>query len=125
MFVIASLILVDFLLPSVHIPAFAWALILLLWVCKKAVQGEAKRSKAPKEEAPELPISALTEIDWITSKDGDSFSTPDGDWQIVNYEDRKFLLQGDANQFILLTAETVGAAMDQADFIIRTLTPEE
>ena len=125
MYVIGVLLLIDFLLPSVHIPAFAWVLILLLWVCKKAVQGEAKRSKAPKEDAPTLPISALPEIDWITSQDGNSFSTPDGDWQIINYEDSSFLLQGNADQFVLLTAKTIGAAMDQADFIIRTLTPEE
>lgn len=125
MYMLIVTALVDLLLPSVHIPLFAWCLLILLWVCRGAVK-DAKKQCAPKVEA-RGKISQreiyTPELDWIVDPDdADQVALADGKWSIYN-DAGKFWLFGSGKQELELTATNFGAAMDQADFIINTLTP--
>jgi hypothetical protein len=124
MFVLLSLVVIDWLLPAVSVPAFGWALIVCLYVAYKAV-GEAKRTD-PKPIKKKQPEKIFTEHEWIVNpRNSGIYSTPDAAWQLVtNQEGDAFWLLGEGEQAIDLTASTLGAAMDQADMIISTLTPE-
>lgn len=116
---------IDLLLPAVHIPAYAWAIILLTWVCYKAVL-EAK----PKKNQAVTTVEIYTpELDWVVSSNHDGvYSTTDGKWQLVKtpYEDKAdvyVLFKDDDGTVIVLTASELSPAMDQADMLINILTP--
>jgi hypothetical protein len=122
MYVILVVGVVDWLLPSVQIPVFAWVLIILLWVCKGAVK-EAKKHSAP-EISHETSFPAN---DWIMSKTLPGvYSTADQDWAITvtgKEPDEHYVLWGEGDEEnIRLSATSLGEAMDQADKIIAVIS---
>lgn len=113
--------IIDAVSESVSIPAAAWAWIAVLWlliqVCIESTK-KAKKSSAV--------VAQTHEMDWLISPDKEGiYSSVDGNWQIVNFEDGKWMLVGEADQFVILSATKLAAAMDQAEIVISALTPKE
>lgn len=124
MYILCVLAGVDFLLPAVKIPLFAYLLIILLWICQKAV-SEAKRDSVKTPTLNKERMEHFVELSWVCSADKDNvYSTTDGNWQIY-VSGRNFWLMGEADQELGLTAHTLTGAMDQADIIINALTYKE
>lgn len=122
MVVLLALAAVDYLLPAVQVPLFAWLLVILIWVSGKAV-NEAKRVPAPKKtEAFSAPV-----INWIQSTQfPDTYASTDNLWAIVADQKDHYTLWGEDEQVIGLgTLSGIGAAFNKAEIIINTVTPEE
>ena len=117
MLIFCALVAVDFLLPSVKIPLFAWIILVLFLIIPRVIK-EAQPKPAPKKCTPE--ISPQT---WIKDpRDAETFVNVDGTWALATVDSEKFALWGENEQFIDLSqAKTLGQAMDMADLIINTL----
>lgn len=125
MLVLVSLAVVDFLLPAVQVPLFAWLLVVLLWICGKAV-NEAKKVPAPKE----ISVPGAPALDWIKRDDDNpaasTYVTTDSLWAIVASSDDKFWLWGEDEQYVDLShAQGLGEAFSLAEVIIDATTPKE
>jgi hypothetical protein len=112
-FVLLAMAGVDWLLPSVQIPFFAYLLIILLWICKGAV----KEAKKPARSIRGLGHGPLS-VTWTESTQypGTVFHSNVG-WDLTDANGLWTLWQDD-EQSIILTATTLGTALDQADKII-------
>lgn len=113
---------VDWLLPSVSIPAFGWVLIIMLWVAKKSVLEAKKPDPKKRTEAPKI----ITHHKWILSTEHDGvYATPSGYWAVVSQPHGGFILYGDEDECVNLSAKNLGEALDQADEIINVVEPKE
>jgi hypothetical protein len=117
MLILAALALIDWLLPDVKIPLFAWILLILLWFCIKVVQ-EAKTPKA---------VKIVPAQKWIESRKFPltAYSTADEYWAIT-VTTRKgidfFTLWGEGDEeSVNLSATSIDEAKKQADKIIYIL----
>lgn len=126
MLALALLAVVDFLLPAVSIPVYGWVGLIFLWIlAKSAIECLPNPSKKS------APVEIYTpELAWVVDpKTEGVYSLPDGDWSLVrtpyeNKPDAYVLFNDYEGTAIALTATKLGAAMDQADHLIKILTPE-
>lgn len=116
-YMLLCLISVDYLLPSVKVPMFAWILLGLLFLAGKVVKESWIRGRPVEARQ----IHAEPVITWTESPDYKNvFNASEEPWHLINSAGTWALWQ-DEESSLILTATRSGEAFDQAEKIIKAV----